>query len=376
MRFSLIRTLVSLLAVLVFLLLFVLPAFSGPLLEAGYMPAWLLRSMGWMGIAQTWVMRLFVVGWIFFFGSCFASFLNVVAWRVPRGRGINGSSHCPHCDVRLTMKDNIPVWGWLRNRGRCRECKTPIAVRYLIVEIALGLVTLGLVALGVFWGGVNLPSGIGHDFRFAMLNNLVSYPQYPLIGITSFQLILVFGLFAASVVRSEGLSVPIAIVGVVVVVGVVFAAIWPRAIVVDCFGNTVELVRFARKWWLTLGLGAAAGFVAGFAFDRVAWFNGPYFLVEQIDFKDNSASVSVESLDAKNVNRSVWSVTDGIASLPVVGLFLGWQALVSIVVLLVLMLPCRMLVGCRACVSLQAQVFLATLVQLSCWRFLEWWKWL
>ena len=364
------------LAMLVFLLLFVLPAFSGSLWEAGLMPAWLMRSMGAVSAAQTWVMRLFVVSWIFFFGSCFASFLNVVAWRVPRGRGINGSSHCPHCDIQLSMKDNIPVWGWFKNRGRCRACQTPITVRYLVVESALGLVTLGLFVLGVFWGGVNLPAGIGHDFRFAMLNNFVSHPQFALIGITGFHLVLVFGLFTASVVRSERLAVPVVVVGVVVAVGVIFAAVWPRAIVVDCSGDTAELVRFTRQWWLTLGTGVVAGVVTGFVFDRLAWFNGPYLSVDEVDVQEGVVGISSETLSEKKVSQSVWSVSDGLAALPMVGLFLGWQSLVSVVVLLVLMLPFRMLVGCRACVSLQSQVFLAMLVQLSCWRFLEWWKWL
>ena len=368
MQFSLIRTLISLLALLVFLVLFVLPALSGTLLQAGLMPAWVAESMGVLATAQTWVMRLFVIGWVFFFGSCFASFLNVVAWRVPRGRGINGSSHCPHCDTRLSMRDNIPVVGWLRNRGRCRTCKTPITVRYLIVEIALGLVTLGLVALEVFWGGINLPVGIGQNFRFALLDNLIGNPKYDLIGIVGFHLILVFGLFTASVVRSEGLAVPAAIVGVVAVVGVVYAAVWPRAVVMDCFGGTSELTRFANKWWLTLGLGAAVGCAAGFAFDRLAWFNGPYKIVREIDQPVEEADGSVPGL-------KVWTLFDGVASLPLVGLFLGWQALVSVVGLLFLMLPVRILIGCRACVALQTQVFLATLVYLSCWRLIAWVGW-
>ena len=353
------------LALLVFLLLFGLPAFSGTLYEAGYMPSWLVGAMGSFAVAQTWVMRVFVVGWVFFVGSCFASFLNVVAWRVPRGRGINGSSHCPHCDVQLSMRDNIPVLGWLRNRGRCRTCKTPITVRYLIVEIVLGLVTLCLVALGVFWGGVNLPAGIGHDFRFAMLHNTVTDPEYSLIGITGFHLILVFGLFTASVVRSEGLAVPVSIVGVVGVIGVVFASVWPRAIVVDYFGSTGQLIGFAASWWLTLGLGVLTGSVAGFVLDRMVWFNGPYYSVDEVDKLDGLVEVT-------GLKRSVWSISDGFASLPLVGLFLGWQAVIWVVVLLVLMLPFRMLVGCRACVALLTQVFLAVLVLLCCWRFVSW----
>ncbi|MDB2685733.1 prepilin peptidase [Mariniblastus sp.] len=363
-----IKALVGFLALAVLLVLFVLPAFSGTLLAADLMPQWLAESMGLLATLQTWVMRLFVIVWVFFVGSCFASFLNVVAWRVPRGRGINGSSHCPHCDVRLSMKDNMPVLGWLRNRGRCRTCKTPITIRYLIVEIALGLLTLGLVSLEVFWGGVNLPVGIGQDFRFALLDNLVGNPKYDLIGIVGFHLVLVFGLFTASVVRSEGLAVPVVIVGVVVAIGVAYAAVWPRAIVLDCFGGTSELSRFSLTWWLTLMIGAIAGSVAGFALDRMVWFNGQYKSVEEIDTQACSP-------DAMAAASKVWTVADGVAAMPLVGLFLGWQALASVIVLLVLMLPVRRLIRCRACVALQTQVFLATVVHLSCWRILTWVGW-
>lgn len=368
MQFSLIRTLVGIFALLVFLVLFVLPALSGPMHQAGLMPAWLAESMGLLAAVQTWAMRLFVVGWVFFLGSCFASFLNVVAWRVPRGRGINGSSHCPHCDVRLAMRDNMPVLGWLRNRGRCRTCKTPITVRYLIVEIALGLVTLGLVSLEVFWGGINLPVGIGQDFRFALIDNLIGRPKYDLIGIVGFHLVLVFGLFTASVVRSERLAVPVSVVGVVFLIGLAYVSVWPRAIVMDCAGGASELVRFAPKWWLTLALGAVAGLVAGFALDRMVWFNGVYKSVDEVDIHAGSTVTT-------GPGPRVWTVSDGVAALPLVGLFLGWQALVSVVVLLVLMLPVRILIRCRACVALQAQVFLATLVHLSCWRLLTWSGW-
>ena len=368
MQFSLIRILASLLALLVFLILFVLPALSSTLMQAGLMPGWVADSMGSLAVSQTWVMRLFVVGWVFFFGSCFASFLNVVAWRLPRGRGINGSSHCPHCDVQLAMSDNIPVLGWLRNRGRCRTCKTPITIRYLIVEIALGLVTLGLVALEVFWGGINLPAGIGHDFRFALLDNLIGKPKYDLIGIAGFHLILVFGLFTGSVVRSERLAVPVSIVEVFAVVGVAYAAVWPRAIVMDCFGGTSELVRFAPNWWMTLALGAAAGCLAGFALDRMAWFNGAYKSVGEVD---KQVGAGESSLPAK----PVWTLADGVAALPLVGLFLGWQSVISVIALLVLILPIRILLRCRACVALQTQVFLAALIHLSCWRLISWVGW-
>ncbi|WP_315860374.1 A24 family peptidase [Novipirellula aureliae] len=77
--------------------------------------------------------------WLFWIGSSFGSFLNVVAWRMPRGESINGRSHCPRCQHQLAARDNFPVFGWLALRGRCRTCRLPISARYPIVESAVGM---------------------------------------------------------------------------------------------------------------------------------------------------------------------------------------------------------------------------------------------
>lgn len=70
------------------------------------------------------------------FGACIGSFLNVVAWRLPRQESVvRPASHCTRCGVVLTWTDNIPVLSWLLLRGRCRRCHTPIAVRYPLVEL-------------------------------------------------------------------------------------------------------------------------------------------------------------------------------------------------------------------------------------------------
>ncbi len=77
--------------------------------------------------------------WLFWVGSSIGSFLNVVAWRMPLGIGVNGRSHCPRCNTQLSMRDNFPVFGWIALGGRCRTCKLPISPRYPIVEACVGL---------------------------------------------------------------------------------------------------------------------------------------------------------------------------------------------------------------------------------------------
>lgn len=72
---------------------------------------------------------------LFPFGACAGSFINVVAFRLPRGLHLNTPpSTCARCGQSIRGFDNIPILSWLWLRGRCRDCKAPISIRYLIVE--------------------------------------------------------------------------------------------------------------------------------------------------------------------------------------------------------------------------------------------------
>ncbi|MGD1903679.1 MAG: prepilin peptidase [Geitlerinemataceae cyanobacterium] len=86
-------------------------------------------------------------------GCAIGSFLNVVIYRIPAGLSLLWPpSRCPHCLHALGPTENIPVLGWLRLRGRCAHCHTPIPVRYPLVEALTGLLFLGLFfANGATW---------------------------------------------------------------------------------------------------------------------------------------------------------------------------------------------------------------------------------
>ena len=84
---------------------------------------------------MTAVFLAILVGWIAILGAAFGSFFNVVIWRVPEGMSlISPPSHCPKCGARVRPFDNVPILAWLWLRGRCRDCKAPISVRYPFVE--------------------------------------------------------------------------------------------------------------------------------------------------------------------------------------------------------------------------------------------------
>jgi leader peptidase (prepilin peptidase)/N-methyltransferase len=73
-------------------------------------------------------------------GAVFGSFLNVVAYRLPRGESLSRPrSRCPHCETPIRPYDNVPVLSWLLLRGRCRSCRAAISPRYPLVEAATGL---------------------------------------------------------------------------------------------------------------------------------------------------------------------------------------------------------------------------------------------
>jgi Bacterial Peptidase A24 N-terminal domain len=73
-------------------------------------------------------------------GSSVGSFLNVCAYRIPRGLSIlRPRSRCPRCKAAIRAYDNVPVLGWLMLRGRCRGCGGQISPRYPLVELATGV---------------------------------------------------------------------------------------------------------------------------------------------------------------------------------------------------------------------------------------------
>jgi leader peptidase (prepilin peptidase) / N-methyltransferase len=68
-------------------------------------------------------------------GAVFGSFLNVVAYRLPRGESLSRPrSRCPRCETPIRPYDNVPVLSWIALRGRCRSCGERIPARYPLVE--------------------------------------------------------------------------------------------------------------------------------------------------------------------------------------------------------------------------------------------------
>ncbi len=86
-----------------------------------------------------------------FLGAALASFLGVVAERIPAGNSIRGRSACV-CGRQLTARDMVPVLSWVAMRGKARCCGSQVPVRYVAAEAILGFVfaaaAVGPVTIG------------------------------------------------------------------------------------------------------------------------------------------------------------------------------------------------------------------------------------
>lgn len=98
---------------------------------------------GWIattGITQISSLSIITLMFIFCLGGCFGSFANAAAMRLARGEDfIRKPSRCRTCHRSLHCLENLPFVGWLRQCGRCHCGKIKLPYRYVIVELAFGI---------------------------------------------------------------------------------------------------------------------------------------------------------------------------------------------------------------------------------------------
>lgn len=164
-----------------------------------------------MAAVPDWIWFIFV----FAFGSCVGSFLNVVIYRLPRDKSlITPGSSCPACGQHIRFYDNIPIVSWLLLRAKCRHCKAPISARYFIIELLTALVFLGLFIL---------------YFHTDLRSGLKPFPGGGwLIYLTS--IILLGAFIAVSAIDLEYWVIPLSVCWLVTAVGFVASAVGPYII--------------------------------------------------------------------------------------------------------------------------------------------------
>ncbi len=134
---------------------------------------------------------------VFIFGLCIGSFLNVCIYRLPSSQSITRPrSHCPNCGELIRFYDNIPVLSYLVLRGQCRYCRKTISFRYPVVEILSGLfalvtflkygVTLEAIIYYVFITALLVITFIDIDHQ--IIPDIITLPGIPLFFIAGFAL--------------------------------------------------------------------------------------------------------------------------------------------------------------------------------------------
>jgi protein-glutamine gamma-glutamyltransferase len=245
---------------------------------------------------------------LFFFaiGASIGSFLNVVVYRLPRGMRLWGRrSHCPLCQVDLGFRENMPIVGWLRVRGRCLSCRAPISVRYPLVEAITGLIFLVLLQAELLSGGKSIPIRVPNSYAGVVW--IIWYPKWDLISLYLYHCFLLCSILCVSLIGNDGQRVPRGLLVVAVIVGASFPLFLPSL-------HPVPAV-VSRPAWLDAGrfrfgelVTAAAGLAAGVALGGLLLPAG------------HAGRTGAE--------RRALACTLGLA-----GIYLGWQAVVSIAML-------------------------------------------
>ena len=184
------------------------------------------------GTAQPWpplwalelLAKVLLGAWLFYFGACVGSFLNVVVYRLPRGMNlVHPGSRCPQCGHAIRARDNLPVFSWLWLRGRCRDCHSPISPRYYYVELVLGLIFLLVAVFEAFLPLVEPGTSAG-----AITRRLLSlHDGAPFWCAYATHVGLAATLVGATLMEYDGCRVPWKLFLPMIVVGFILPLVWP-----------------------------------------------------------------------------------------------------------------------------------------------------
>jgi len=83
-------------------------------------------------------MQIFFLISLFIFGLLFWSFSSVIIYRIKSWEGwiMTGRSHCSSCNKILQAIDLIPLFSWIFNLWKCRQCKAKVSWLYPILELS------------------------------------------------------------------------------------------------------------------------------------------------------------------------------------------------------------------------------------------------
>lgn len=210
-----------------------------------------------------------IIPFIFVFGACVGSFLNVVVWRLPRDESIvSPPSHCPKCLHRLAWRDNIPVLGWILLGGKCRYCGQKISSRYPIIEFITGaLLVFYYVMFFIFNIGPCAPQQalVGTDVlgRTVMADRMMSgiASDWPMYALYTY---MIASLLAVSLIDAELFIIPPSIPWILAALGVGWHAIFDHP-------RVPGAVSLQSGMAAAIAMGSGAGLLVSIVFSRLGW---------------------------------------------------------------------------------------------------------
>lgn len=178
-------------------------------------------------------------------GLLIGSFLNVVIHRVPAGQSLVApGSACPACGHAVRARDNVPVLSWLVLRGRCRDCRAPIAWRYPAVELVTGLLFAATA------------------WRFGASAYTLGLLALVAAGVALFAIDLDHQRLPFAITGAAAIAVVLALVAESVMDGSGAAGSAPRALLTALLTGALWLAVYGGIWLLTSGRGMGLGDVA------------------------------------------------------------------------------------------------------------------
>jgi leader peptidase (prepilin peptidase)/N-methyltransferase len=131
----------------------------------------------------------------FALGACAGSFVNVVAYRLPRDISIvRPGSFCPSCDRPIPFWANIPLLAYLGLGGRCAACGAKIPFRDFLTELALAAAAAYLYlnfapldALARYVLCAALLSAALIDYDWRVIPNVITFPGIALGVLTAWK---------------------------------------------------------------------------------------------------------------------------------------------------------------------------------------------
>lgn len=149
-----------------------------------------------------WAPKGVVALFLFAFGACVGSFLNVVIFRLPEGLSIvRPASRCPTCKHELRWFENLPIVSWLALRGRCRSCHVSISPQYVLIEALVAVVFAGVYIVFFLAPPDEWWAGIGGEW-WRMVGLAGGWPAFIVI------LTVLCGLLVATVVDARTFTIP------------------------------------------------------------------------------------------------------------------------------------------------------------------------